>query len=390
MVRFKVQAPVVLIHVVGWIIFFSLPFLLFPRPFRNDNVTHFLISYNYWVYNIFYIVLFYFNGYFLIPRLYLKKKYFIYILIIIGLYIIGQFLRQPIHMEPQRFNHPAGFNNGMPFGDSGMFNGPPPPRDTGMFGLRPDRDPSMFNRQPPPGFNDPNHRSPFDVNPVAIFLFTMVWALSTASRITKQWNETEQRVARAEADKANAELSFLKAQINPHFLFNTLNNIYSLAVRQNEHTADSIMKLSNIMRYVTDEVNDDIVPLQDEIDCISDYIDLQRLRLSKKMFIDFTVTGNTAGKKIAPLILMTFVENVFKYGVSSHEFATISIKVFAEEKTISFYCQNRIFPVLKENNRKGIGIENTMQRLTHMYANRHLLNITNEGGLYTVELTLMM
>jgi LytS/YehU family sensor histidine kinase len=241
---------------------------------------------------------------------------------------------------------------------------------------------SRLRRQPP------GMRHPVDL--FAVFLLCTIWALSTAIRITQQWQQTEKRAVKAEADKANAELSFLKAQINPHFLFNTLNNIYSLAVRQNENTAASIMKLSNIMRYVTDDVNRDYVSLQSEVECITDYIDLQRLRLSKKVYVDFAVTGNTEGKKIPPLVLMTFIENVFKYGISSHEPSGINIKLFAEEKTITFFCQNKLFSTERKAERTGIGISNTRQRLLHLYPNRHLLNITTDDGLYTVQLTLQV
>src|SRR6201999_506982 len=103
------------------------------------------------------------------------------------------------------------------------------------------------------------------------------------------------------------------------FLFNTLNNIYTLAVIQDEHAPDSILKLSNIMRYVTDDTREDFVPLQSEVDCINDYIELQKLRLGTKTQVDFKITGDIESKQIAPLILMTFIENVFKYGISKHE-----------------------------------------------------------------------
>ena len=149
----------------------------------------------------------------------------------------------------------------------------------------------------------------------------MMVALSMAIKMTQQWRTTQQRAlqaeadkATAEADKASAELSFLKAQINPHFLFNILNNIYSLAITQNENTASAILKLSNTMRYLTDEVKADYVPLKREVDYIQDYIDLQRLRLSKKVKLDFSVEGDLENKKIAPLILITFVENVLFSG----------------------------------------------------------------------------
>jgi LytS/YehU family sensor histidine kinase len=217
----------------------------------------------------------------------------------------------------------------------------------------------------------------------------MIMALSMAIKTVQQWQLTEQRAARAEADKTSAELSFLKAQINPHFLFNTLNNIYTLAAIKDDNAADSIMKLSNIMRYVTDDVIEDFVPLQSEIDCISDYIELQRLRIGNNTKVNFEVNGDPGRNKIAPLVMMTFIENVFKYGVSKHEPSDIDIRIDIHELNISFYCKNRIFGVKNsEYQRTGIGIKNTKQRLEHLYPGKHLLNISSQNNEYIVQLTL--
>ncbi len=213
-------------------------------------------------------------------------------------------------------------------------------------------------------------------------------ALSTAIKIIQQWQMTKQRATRAEADKASAELSSLKAQINPHFLFNTLNNIYTLTVMKDDNAPDSIMKLSNIMRYVTDDAVEDLVPLQSEIDCIHDYIELQRLRLGEKTRVNLDISGSIEHKKIAPLILMTFIENVFKYGISKHNLSSIDIKLSGDESGIYFFCQNKIFPEKDKNRRVGIGIKNTRQRLAYLYPNKYILDISTENQLYTVELTL--
>jgi LytS/YehU family sensor histidine kinase len=252
-------------------------------------------------------------------------------------------------------------------------------------GMRPPPGPDleMGRDGPPPG--GPRHRQ---TDIVSIVLFVTVWSLSTAMCIIRQWRTTEKRAIQAEADKANAELSFLKAQINPHFLFNTLNNIYSLAITKNENTAESIMKLSNIMRYVTDDIREDFVSLNNEIECMRDFIDLQRLRLGKKMNVDFSVSGNTEKKKIAPLILMTFIENVFKYGISNHEPSDILIKLSADERSITFFCQNKMFETKRNTERAGIGIANTRKRLQHLYPGKHFLDIKTENSLFTVQLTL--
>jgi len=126
-------------------------------------------------------------------------------------------------------------------------------------------------------------------------------------KFTIDWFLNERIQHDLENQRLSAELAFLKSQINPHFLFNTLNNIYTMVVIKDENAPDSIMKLSNIMRYVTDDANEDFVPLQNEIDFIKDYIELQRLRLGEKTYVDLDISGDIEGKLIAPLILMTFI-----------------------------------------------------------------------------------
>lgn len=261
--------------------------------------------------------------------------------------------------------------------------GPPPERH---YGEPPPRRPI---ESPGPGrpFNPPNAGRP-GIDIVSVILFLMVGSVSTALQIVKQWRTTEHRAVQAEADKATTELSFLKAQINPHFLFNTLNNIYSLVVTKNDNAPNAIMKLSHIMRYVTDEVTQDYVPLEWEVECINHYIDLQRMRLNEKTHVDFTISGNIEGKQIPPLILMTFIENVFKYGISSHESTTIIIKLGTKTEAIEFFCQNKIFHKQQEVVRKGIGIENIKKRLNQLYPDKHRLNIDVSDDLFTVTLTL--
>lgn len=381
----------VITHIVAWLIFLVLPFITLPGPENSNRVQTLLGSPSYWISLLIYLFVFYVNGYVLIPRLYLQKKYVTYTITVLAMLTAGYFARHALDIPRMRFGVMGGGRmSEMQFRDSMLFL-----MDSALH-LRDSLQvpPGGFGQRNMPGGMQPKNFEPerarHIVDLFSIFLLSTIWALSTALRITQKWAETEQRAVKAEADKANAELSFLKAQINPHFLFNTLNNIYSLAVRQHENTADSIMKLSNIMRYVTDDVNRDFVPLQSELDCISDYIDLQRLRLSKKVQVDFTFTGSTEGKRIPPLVLMTFIENVFKYGISSHEQSVITIKLFAEEKNITFFCQNKLFATERKVERTGIGLMNTKQRLDHLYPNRHLLNISSGNGLYTVELTLMV
>jgi hypothetical protein len=348
------RLTLVIAHAAGWLFFFSLVLgFLYNSPDVQD-VFHIAFSWPFLAFCVIFLFLFYFNTYLLIPKLYLKKKYTLYFVIILLLFV-AVYLIEPFDDLMDRFRRPPG---------------------------------PGFGPAPGPGGQHPGHVEPPQADIVSIVLFITVWSLSTAICIIRQWRITEKRAIQAEADKANAELSFLKAQVNPHFLFNTLNNIYSLAIAKSENTAASILKLSNIMRYVTDDIREDFVPLDHEIECITDYIDLQKLRLGKKMNVDLSVNGKTGDRKIAPLILMTFIENVFKYGISSHEPSAIVMKLSANDQDITFFCQNKLFDTKRNAERTGIGIANTQERLKYLYPGKHILNISTANNLFTVQLTL--
>lgn len=393
MSRFKIF--IVTIHIAGWLLFMAFP-LLFLNGGENSSAISVLKNYSYWLFGGTYIILFYINGYLLIPRLFLRKKYIDYAILVFVffscVYVIKPYDKLVRNTEIRAdISSPEG---GPEFGPPPQGSSPDamqqPPIDEEDDSLpSANNNAAQFNNQhQPPGnhFTGPPNRLHFDST--SLFIFLMIMAISTAIEVVQQWQLTEQRAARAETDKATAELSFLKAQINPHFLFNTLNNIYTLAVTHDESAADSIMKLSNIMRYVTDEVTTDFVPLQSEVDCISDYIELQRIRMNDKTPVNFTVRGDMQHKTIPPLILMTFIENVFKYGISKQEPSIIDINIDVAESAVSFFCQNRIFIRNSDTQRMGIGIKNTKQRLDHLYSGRHLLYITNDDEFYTVQLVL--
>ena len=298
MTRFRLF--VITIHIAGWLLFMAFPLLFLNR---DGQVNQWLILSlpSYWFFCITYIALFYINGYLLIPYFFLKKKYLSYAAIAFVLlscvYIIrpfGKLLRTSFG-DPNRMQMQGrGFQfNGLPPGDMHQ------PFVIGNHHGSMSSDGHRF----PGGHHGPGDFGPgpvplhWRVDSTSLFIFFMIMAISTAIKTVQQWQLTEQRAARAEADKASAELSFLKAQINPHFLFNTLNNIYTLAITKDDNAGDSIMKLSNIMRYVTDDVAVDFVALQSEIDCISDYIELQLLRMNENTPVDFKVIGDASGKK---------------------------------------------------------------------------------------------
>ena len=211
--------------------------------------------------------------------------------------------------------------------------------------------------------------------------------LSTVLKFTTDWFLNERIQRDLENQRLSAELSFLKSQINPHFLFNSLNSIYSLAYQRSEMTPDAILKLSEIMRYMLYECNDNEVSLEKELQYLQNYIDLQKIRFGAKAFIDFKINGKVDGQQIVPLLLIAFIENAFKHGVANDKASPIRMLIEIDGNKLYFYIQNK----KHDNNRDslgGIGLINVKRRLDLLYLNRYKLDIVENNGSYTCELSL--
>jgi two-component system, LytTR family, sensor kinase len=179
----------------------------------------------------------------------------------------------------------------------------------------------------------------------------------------------------------------LKSQINPHFFFNTLNNIYSLAIMKSDETASSILKLSSIMRYILTETDNQLVPLANEMEFLQNYINLQSVRLTDEVTMDVNMDADAADREVAPLLLIAFVENAFKYGVSTIEPSFIKIRLQTAGNRIIFFVQNHIVHAAKQSTvNTGIGIANVKRRLELLYPGKHSLTITDNNDIYTVKL----
>jgi two-component system LytT family sensor kinase len=191
-----------------------------------------------------------------------------------------------------------------------------------------------------------------------------------------------------ENQKLQAELSFLKMQVNPHFLFNALNNIYSLAVMEKgQKTGDSIMKLSDLMRYVLYEKEDEQnrVSLDKEIRHINSYIDLEKLRHAGDIYINFAIEGDTNGKRIAPLLLFPLIENACKHGILTDPENPVNIQLTISDHQLYFTIENTINTYLKDKV-GGIGIPNVQKRLDLLYGGKSSLDITKSAGKFIVNL----
>ena len=340
----------VIIHIAAWSCFLMLPLILFPRPKEPGLLSEQVFNLYYVVMNVFYISFYYFNSGFLIPRLLERKKYIEYTVIIILLLVF-------FGMLPRLYQHIAG----------------------DLLKI-----PSAIRQ------NRPRNTRPPILSPGAISIFLLVFIFSTGMNIVNQWLRSERRSKQIENEKLSAELSFLKAQINPHFLFNTLNNIYALAEDRSEQTAPAVMKLSSIMRYVLTEARNDLVALDKEIQFISDYIELQKMRSTNKTLVSFVVRGDTAGRYVTPLIFLPFIENAFKYGISTREMSPIEILLEINDQFIRFRVRNNkhINTSARIADNTGIGIQNTRRRLELLFPNRYALDIADERLSYMVNLKL--
>lgn len=212
-------------------------------------------------------------------------------------------------------------------------------------------------------------------------LFTLVFIFSLMLRITDRWKQ-------AERDRKNAEVAFLQSQVNPHFLFNTLNSIYSLALEKSDQTPAAVVKLSNLMRYVITDAASERVPLEKEIDYLRNYISLQQIRFGTQLTLAFSVRGESAGKTITPLLFIPVVENAFKYGVNPEEQSVITIEIDIEPLEIHLLVENRKVHV-QHTEKTGLGLRNLRQRLALQYPGKHVLTINENEKTFSVSLLLI-
>lgn len=346
-------------HIAAWVCFFTLPYLIFYPRLGNFSLSNHQLA-TVICTDVFLILFYYLNTLVLIPRLFDKEKWIWYVIFLaVCLWI---FLYAPKQLalwisEPEPFN-PLNrpFIKNPAYKGKWNFDGV-------MRGQRPGGE--LYNT----------------------VLFLLIFTVGTCISVIQRWLQTEQTRKETENEKLNTELSFLKSQVNPHFFFNTLNNIYSLAVVRSEKTAPAVMKLSAIMRYILTETQRDIVPLSNEVDFIHNFIDLQKVRLTDKVELSFSTEGATDELLIAPLLFIPFVENAFKYGVSTKAASNINIEIRTEGTKVFFKSVNYIVP--SENNlmeNTGIGINNVKRRLELMYPGKHKVTTSEKDNYYTVHL----
>ena len=205
---------------------------------------------------------------------------------------------------------------------------------------------------------------------------------------------TQNELLQVQKEKLQLELNALKAQIHPHFLFNTLNNLYSLTLKNSEKSSEVVLKLSDIMRYVLYEANEDEVDLKKEISFSRNYIELQRLRYSEQYKINFTVEGELEELKIAPLLFIDFLENAFKHGLEKRfNDGSVEVVFIIKDHLINFSVINskgQSEQSDRNDRAQGIGLTNIRKRLSLIYPENYELVIDDAGELFKVKLNLQL
>jgi len=342
----------------------------------------------------FFLVVFsYINHTIFVPRWFLTKRYKLYLIVavscVLGAAYLPYRIEQWAFFKPPQENTPVAWfrqlfinevmldrpgygQRGTP--EHGPFDGPPdfhhgiPRSGQGEFAPR-------FMSSPP------------FILPVKLLLFFLLGTVSTLVSISIQ---TASRLRQIETNQLQAELRQLRAQIQPHFLFNTLNSIYALALRNDDHTADTVVKLSEFMRYTIRDAHHDRVPLTNEIDYIGNYIDLQKARLRDAVTVDYQLDGQVRALQIAPLLLFSFIENAFKYGVNPEANSLIGIHIVIDSNQLQFDVINNKVPISQVEPSTGIGLQNARMRLQLLYPDTHTLRIDDTATRFHVNLHLTL
>ena len=341
---YKRKWVIVLLHTAVWLLIFLLPFLLSQSVQRahkeHVEVDRILFIYLSTFTNLLWVALFYLNASVLIPKFIYKKKISYYILIqlliAVGLVSFNWLFFKLIIKQ-------------IPFNLSGSI---------------------LYN----------------------IFPYLFILACSIAYRLIQDRMEAERLLKEKENENLKTELSFLRSQVSPHFMFNVLNNMVALARKKSDVLEPSLIKLSSLMRYMLYETDEQKVPLEKEVEYLHSYIDLQQQRFGKKLTVQVDIDIEDCCYEIEPMLLIPFIENAFKHGTGMIEEPTISVQLKADNGLLQLTVQNKFNCQATEVKDKasGIGLTNVQRRLNLLYGKNHTLQITDKNGWFVTSLQLKL
>lgn len=355
-----------LLHLLFWLLFLFIPmgdYIMGNTSFPIGFLIKTLVC----------MCIFYFNYFVLVPRFLLRNKQAYYILCVIAIVVLFTVIFSVVfaHLDiPPMFNH-----------------------QRHLLWLK-----NAQQHLPPEAFQRNNMQAMPMGRPMHnafrffpnIVMITLHLSFSAMFKIYVEWNNSFKRQKEAETEKKISELNFLKAQLNPHFFFNSLNTIFSLAIQKSDQTSVAVLNLSDLMRYMLYETNKETVRLQEEILYIENYIELQKLRLTENNKVTFEVHGNPNGIIIAPLLFICFIENAFKHGVNPATKNEIFVKFTITHNEIHMLVVNDINKQPKRDESSGLGIENTVKRINLYFPESNILKTYIDNDKFYVDLTLKL
>ncbi|MDW7693838.1 sensor histidine kinase [Flammeovirgaceae bacterium SG7u.111] len=331
-----------ILHLLVWGIVFSMPFL------SNDKSPKDLVDYMLRVNPLlFFAFIFYVNYFYLIKKVLFAKKVWVFLLINLGINLICLFFMDELRVFYESLQE-----------------------------------------------TEPNRRGP---GPLVMFLTlfiacSMTTGISVAIKITNEWLRTESERKEIEKEKLTSEILNLKNQLNPHFFFNTLNNIYSLIIQDQDKAQDAVYQLSKLMRYLLYDSDEQYVSLEREIHFMKHYIDLMKLRVSDNVRVEHHFPENVTDYKVAPLLFISLIENSFKHGVNPSDPSEIYMDMrINENEELVFNIKNTSYPK-KDNDRSGsgIGLENIEKRLKLLYPDKHTFEIEDGKKYFECKIALSL
>lgn len=328
-----------LIHLFSWLALY-----LFTCSVNTINSNYGLL---FWINNLYYsyfisIPAAYLVVYYLFPRFLYKKKFFLFVLYLLIVLVVSIILTRIVY----------------------------------YYIVLPVKWPEALEKTKFWGFS---YLDGFSAKFVVIGLLAFV-------ELTRKWVNEQKEKHRLEKEKLADELKLIKSQLSPHFLFNTLNNIDSLIYQDQKKASGAVVKLSDLLRYVLYDASQEQVSLKDEIDFISNLLDLQRLRISNNEDIVFNVTGNVSNLKIAPMLLIPLVENMFKHGSQMGESPLFVINIEVSNNRFHFFCKNYQREDQNIDNRSGIGLQNVRKQLELLYKDRYSFDIDKTNKEFKIDL----
>jgi two-component system, LytTR family, sensor kinase len=333
---YRSKIAIVFFHILAWLVLFSLPLLFHREPDQSRLNWKSIFNIRSLLFDACCIVFFYLNLLVIIPRFLNRKKIGLYISIIILLFLVFM----------------VGIN---------IF-----PKEGQMRGF---------------------HREYF----FSIFPFSFIWAMSTVYWFITDKIKTEQLMKERENENLKTELSFLRSQVSPHFLFNVLNNMVAMARLKSNMLEPSLIRLSGLMRYMLYESDEASVTLLRETEYVNSYIELQKIRYATSLVIRVDMDPGD-NQLIEPMLLIPFIENAFKHGTGIIENPEIDISLRISDGLIDFRVRNKFDPKNEEikDRTSGIGLPNVIRRLNLLYNQKHILSINKENGWFTVALQIKL